>query len=199
MKYSDFCEYIRLLPPELEQKITRFRRWEDQHASLYGKLLLMKALEESGSAANLPDLKYTTYGRPYLENTSDFNISHSGFFAVCAFSLQGKIGVDIEEMKPTAICDFKQEFSEEEWNKIANTDNSHYWFYYYWTAKEAVTKADGRGISLPLKTINIKGNKTKVDKIWWFTKRIAISDNYMLQVATDKAVDMEIELVEVPF
>src|SRR3982751_1295192 len=89
---SDFSAYLNLLPAELEQKIMRFRRWEDQHASLYGKLLLMRGLEEAGLDADLIHLKHTSYGRLYLESTPDFNISHSGFFVVCAFSFQSKIG-----------------------------------------------------------------------------------------------------------
>jgi 4'-phosphopantetheinyl transferase len=154
----EFSGYLNLLPPELEQKIIRFRRWEDQHASLYGKLLLMRGLEEAGFGADLIHLKYTNYGRPYLESTPDFNISHSGFFVVCAFSFQSKIGVDIEEIKPAAICDFEEQFSKEEWNGITNSNNPNYWFYYYWTGKEAIAKADGGGLSLPLKKISIKYN-----------------------------------------
>nr|WP_170971071.1 4'-phosphopantetheinyl transferase superfamily protein [Ilyomonas limi] len=144
-------------------------------------------------------MKYTGYGRPYLTNTPDFNISHSGCFAVCALSFQGKIGVDIEEMKPVSISDFREVFSAAEWNKIINSENSSYWFYHYWTAKEAVIKADGGGLSLPLKYINIDNNKTKTGKKCWFIKNIAIHNNYMLHIATNKAIDKEIELLEVYF
>jgi len=196
---SEFSEYLRLLPPELTQRIMRFQKWENQHASLYGKLLLMKALKDAGSDTDLRHLKYTTYGRPYIENAPDFNISHSGFFAVCALSLQGKIGVDIEEIKPASIHDFKEEFSAEEWNSIANAANSTYWFYYYWTAKEAVIKADGAGLSLPLKKINIKDNKTIIDKTCWFIKNITINNNYMLQIATNKAIGTDVKLLEMFF
>ena len=196
---SDFYGYLHLLPLELEQRIICFKKWEDQHASLYGKLLLMKALEESGLESHLLNLKYTKNRRPYLENAPDFNISHSGFYAVCAFSFQSKIGVDIEEIKPIAIWDFKEEFSKEEWNRIANSDNSDYWFYYYWTAKEAVIKADGGGLSIPLKEINIEENKTKVGKTSWFIKSVPFDEKYLLQIATDKAVDADINLLKVNF
>jgi 4'-phosphopantetheinyl transferase len=195
----DFSRYLHLLPPELEQRIMRFKKWEDQHASLYGKLLLMKALEESGFESDLRNLKYTKYSRPYLENIPDFNISHSGLYAVCAFSFQSKIGVDIEEIKPIAIWDFKEDFSKEEWNSITDSDNWDYWFYYYWTAKEAVIKADGGGLSLSLKKINIRENKTKIGKTPWYIKSVPVDEKYLLQIATDRAVDVDIDLLEVCF
>ena len=196
---SDFYRYLNLLPTEIKQKIIRFQRWEDQHASLYGKLLLMKALEESGLRSDLLNLKYNLYGRPFLESSPDFNISHSGFFSVCVLSLQGRIGVDIEEMKPISVGNFDQEFSNDEWKTISGAENSNYCFYNLWTAKEAVSKADGRGLHLPFKKINIKDNKTIIDNTLWFIKRIAIDDNYMLQTAVDQVIDSDINLLKVSY
>ena len=196
---SDFSGYLNLLPPELEQRIMRYKRWEDRHASLYGKLLLMKALEKSGFDPDLLHLKYTNYGRPYLENVPDFNISHSGLFAVCALSLQGKIGIDIEEIKPAVIYDFEEEFSKEEWNIITTSDDKYFWFYYYWTAKEAVIKAEGKGLNIPLKGIAIKNSKTKIEHTVWHIKRIDFDNNYLLQIASDEMIQEKIDISEIAF
>ena len=51
--------------------------WEDRHASLYGKLLLKKGLQDLGQDSSLTNLKFTEYNRPYLEGKLDFNISSS--------------------------------------------------------------------------------------------------------------------------
>lgn len=194
-----FSHYLSLLPAELRQRITRFVKWEDQHARLLGKLLLMKAMENIGKNADLFNLKYTSFGRPYFENAPDFNISHAGSGSVCALSNIGRIGVDLEEMKPIAIEDFRAEFSEKEWDSIVNADNPIYWFYYYWTAKEAVVKADGRGLNLPLCKIGIKDNKAEVGMDLWFIKNIIIDNRYMLHIASDKLIDTEIDFAEVNF
>src|SRR4030095_15325835 len=146
----DFFKYLNLFPVEIKNKILRFKRWEDRHASLYGKLLLKKGLEELALDAGLFDLKYTQYGRPYIEHGADFNISHSTSYVVCALSTDGKIGIDIEEIKAIPINDFKEEFSKEEWRMITASDDKYFWFYYYWTAKEAVIKAEGKGLNFPL-------------------------------------------------
>ncbi len=195
----DFARCLNLLPPGLMQKVTRFRKWEDQQASLHGKLLLRKALKDFGLEYNLMNLKYTRHGRPYIEQAPDFSISHSGFIAVCAFSLHSKIGVDVEEIKPVTIDDFKEQFLDEEWNSIIKSGNLNDCFYYYWTAKEAVLKADGRGLFFCLRQVAIKKNTAKLEETIWFTKKIKINDNYILQIASDQEIDSDIKLVQASF
>ncbi len=195
----DFFKYLDLVPIEIKNKILSFKRWEDCQASLYGKLLLKKGLEELGLDSGLINLKYTKYGRPYLEGNPDFNISHSSCYVVCAISTDSKIGIDIEEVKAIPIYDFKEQFSEEEWNIITASNNKYLWFYYYWTAKEAVIKAEGKGLNFPLKNITIKNNKTKIDETVWYIKDISLIKNYVLQIASDKAINEKIDLVEISF
>src|SRR4051794_32137156 len=108
----DFFEYLNLVPEEIKNRILRLKRWEDRQASLYGKLLLKKGLKELGLDSSLVDLKYTPYGRPYIEHNPDFNISHSTRYVVCAISTNSKIGIDIEEIKATPLDDFNEQFSK---------------------------------------------------------------------------------------
>jgi 4'-phosphopantetheinyl transferase len=195
----DFFRYLNQFPLEVKEKILRFRKWEDRQASLYGKLLLKKALKDLGIESGLTNLKYSEYGRPYLENNTDFNISHSGYVVVCAISTDGKIGIDIEEIKPTSIFDFKKQFSDEEWKIIVTSGNAYFWFYYYWTAKEAVIKADGKGLSVPLENIIIIDDKTQLGQTLWFIKSIILYDNYILHVASDKVIKQKPGLLEILF
>src|ERR1700748_879112 len=93
-----FRYYLSLLPLDIIDRILRYQRWEDAHASLFGKLLLKKGLGDLGLDSCLQNLKYSKYARPFVDEDVDFNISHSGSFVVCAFSSAGKIGVDLEEI-----------------------------------------------------------------------------------------------------
>ncbi|HEY6978202.1 MAG TPA: 4'-phosphopantetheinyl transferase superfamily protein [Chitinophagaceae bacterium] len=196
---AEFFKYLNLFPEEIINKILRLKRWEDRQATLYGKLLLKKGLEEAGLDPGLIDLKYTKYGRPYLEHAFDFNISHSAGYVVCVISTNSKIGIDIEEVKAIQIDDFKEHFSKEEWNTITGSDDKYFWFYYYWTAKEAVIKAEGKGLNLPLKDIIINNSKTKIEQTIWYIKRISFDNSYILQIASDKAINEEIDLSEISF
>ena len=194
-----FFKYLSLLPQDLKEKILCFKKWQDRHASLYGKLLLKKALEDSGIESDLANLKYSEYGRPFLENGVDFNISHSGYFVVCAVSFDGRIGIDMEEIKPISIKIFKNHFSVEEWQEIVESENIYFWFYYYWTAKEAAIKADGKGLSLPLENVRIKDNKTKLEETLWFITSLIFDEDYILQIACDKIIQEKPKFREISF
>jgi len=196
---DDFFKYLHLLPAEIREKILRLKKWEDRQAGLFGKLLLKKGLEDLGQDFDLQNLKYTEYGRPYLEDNANFNISHTNNFVVCAISTEYKIGIDVEEIMPISIFDFKNEFSDEEWNFILNSENKYYNFFYYWTAKEAVIKADGKGLNIPLKKLTMKNNRIKFEGMTWFIKTINLFDNFIIQLASEKEIKKEIELLEISF
>jgi 4'-phosphopantetheinyl transferase len=181
-----YYDYLNSLPRDIKEKILKYRNWSDAQASLYGKLLLQKGLEQYGVNSNLTNLKYTKYGRPYLDGNIDFNISHSGEYVVCAFTDDSKVGIDLEEIKPIQISDFRIQFLDQEWDKITNSDNTLFWFYYYWTAKEAVIKAEGRGLSIPLESFRIADDKTFLEHRLWHLKTVDLFNDYILQVASDQ-------------
>lgn len=194
-----FFKFLNLIPQEIKEKILRLKKWEDRQASLFGKLLLKKGLKDFGKASDLNNLKYTKYGRPYLEDDLDFNISHSHCAVVCVISNEGKIGIDVEELKPVSIADFKNEFSNEEWNNILNSKNTYREFYYYWTAKEAAIKADGKGLNISPGNLTMKNNTIQLGGTVWFIKNILLFENYIVQLASEKPLKHDIELLEVSF
>jgi 4'-phosphopantetheinyl transferase len=91
------------------------------------------------------------------------------------------------------------QFSKEEWNIIVNSNDTYFSFYYYWTAKEAAIKANGKGFSLPLENISTKDNKAIIEQSAWHIKRIDLHNNYMVQIASNKLIESEIELFEISF
>lgn len=199
LAHSEFSRYLNLLPLVIQENILKYSRWQDAHASLYGKLLLSHGLKELGLDSSLDNLKYTNYNRPYIEGNMDFNISHSGEHVVCAFSTKSKIGIDLEKIKAISISDFKNQFHEQEWDHIMNSENKYFWFYYYWTAKEAVIKADGRGLSIPFIDFRIKDQQAFLDENLWHLKTIDLFENYLLQVATSHVLETKISAKKLNF
>jgi len=168
-----FCE----LPKNIQQKISKFRRWQDQHAALFSKLLLQHALHQAGYNSDcLNQLKYELYNRPFIDNKIDFNISHAGEYVVCAISDQGRLGIDIELIKAINISDFNQYMETE--------PLSYKEFYEIWTIKEAVIKADGRGLSIPLLDIKLDINKAYLYDKEWYLYQIDIDINYVCHLVT---------------
>ena len=109
-------------------------------------------------------LHFTTgaRGKPSLADASsalDFNLSHTGPFGLLALARPGPVGVDVEEERlgrPFAglarRCFTPAELRE--WSALSEDARTH-GFYALWSCKEAVAKALGRGLSLPLRSIRI--------------------------------------------
>ena len=191
--------YLPKFSIAFQEKILRYRRWEDAQLSLLGRVLLKKGMQKIDKPFNETYLKTTHYKKPYLENTNTkFNISHSGEVVVCAVTDIGNIGIDIEKIRTVKITDFKSQMTVNERNKIVNSSNKTTSFYKYWTQKEAVIKAHGKGLSIPLNSFEINANKAEIHSQTFFLKKITLLDNYSCYLAVDKNIDgITIEIVEV--
>ena len=199
-KDSEFEFYLNKVPAELKNKIVRYRRWQDAHASLFGKLLLQFGLNSSGFGSfKLTDIKYSSYYRPYFEGNIDFNISHSGAFVVCAISNECKVGVDIEEIKPIVVEDLRQQWTNKEWEQIVNAENQYNQFYNYWTKKEALLKALGEGLSVPLQQIEVSGKFGLLREERWYFKKLPIAKHYITHLASDKEIAKTITIEKIDF
>lgn len=179
-----------------QQKILRYMRWQDAHASLMGKILLLEAFNRSGYPdVSLKNMYRDSYGKPFLAEAPAFNISHSGEYVVCAVSATDIPGIDIEEVKPISFEDFTSHFTAGEWHSINNADNSLEAFYQHWCAKEAFIKKDGKGLSNELSKIEVTGNTVKTATV---TNHIKYFDNfpgYEMALATEKETEVQL----VPF
>jgi 4'-phosphopantetheinyl transferase len=146
----------------------------------------MKAL--GYKSFSLDNLKYTDLKRPYVEGFVDFNISHSGAYIVCAMAEEGKIGVDIEEIKSIPVSDFTDQFSEKELNNILTSEDILQSFYTIWTQKEAFLKAIGTGLSTPLNKVFIEENKIIWNNSNWFLQDLEIDKDYPCHFCTPIAM-----------
>ncbi|KAB1158709.1 4'-phosphopantetheinyl transferase superfamily protein [Tenacibaculum aiptasiae] len=183
---------VSSLPLEMQNKVRKYMRWQDAHAYLYGKLLLKKAVSDLGHDYNLELIQKSKYGKPYFENSNfGFNISHSGEYIVCIISTEEKnnLGIDIEEVNPIEFDSFKNVFSEKEKREISNYKS----FYTFWTRKEAVVKADGRGLLMPLNTINTTISPLLLDNKAYYLYEVEIDQNYVVHVATSKSLKKKID------
>jgi 4'-phosphopantetheinyl transferase len=187
-----FQGLLSRLPPELQQKVSAYRRWQDAYGSLFGKLLLKRALLQAGLSGDLAGLRITAYGRPYLEGygrsypdgSADFNISHSGNRVVCILSTQGRVGIDLEETGDITISDFQSQFTPSEWAAITGAAIPLQTFYHYWTAKESLIKADGRGLQIPLDTLETSGQPgILVNGRQWYIRDLSIFPGYACHIA----------------
>ncbi|MGZ5052857.1 MAG: 4'-phosphopantetheinyl transferase family protein [Methylobacter sp.] len=189
--------YYNQLPSGIQQKILRYCRWQDRHAALFGRLLLKTALLEAGYFAScLELLQFDAYNRPSIDSSIDFNISHSGNYVLCAISKNGRIGIDIEQIKDINISYYKNFMSKTEWDDIANNEALTRRFYYYWTIKESVMKADGRGLSIPPQDIICHPDHATIYNKKWGLKEIPITDEeYCCHIAFENHDQINASLI----
>lgn len=200
LKHKDLlAQYLPTCAAFFQAKIKRYRRWEDAQASLLGRLLLRKGMQQINKKISLKDLKYTPYNKPYFEGANlDFNISHSGNQVVCALREGASIGIDIELEKALNLEHFKFQMTNNEWKNIVNSSNKQQAFYHYWTQKEAVIKAHGKGLSLPLKSFEIKDQQTTIQSENFYLKAIDLAPRYSCHLASNAPI-RNYSLKEVPF
>lgn len=88
-----------------------------------------------------------------------FSVSHGGRHGLIAYAARGRLGVDIEDRTPARRLDILIEaaLGDEERAEVTSARGSDrlHRFYKLWTMKEALLKADGRGIQLDASTFEI--------------------------------------------
>ncbi len=111
-------------------------------------------------------LQVARHGRPQLSgpHRSDFNVSHTGGFALIALLEQGsrprRIGIDLEraDRKPNVDRLSRKVLADTE-RKSLEVDSGaerNRRFLRYWTCKEAMSKATGDGLRAPFAALEVR-------------------------------------------
>ena len=187
------CNYLEMMPPAIRSSIERYKRWQDRQATLFGKLLLLKALQLQCKDAGLRkfrSLKLSQFGKPFINGGPEFNISHSEDIVVLALTQHQAIGIDIEKIRPVDKDDFVKELPEIiSFYENREADQANHLFFECWTKKEAVLKANGRGLFVPLKDVVLRGDRACIGKSIWFIEQVSIDEGYCCHVATQKPLE----------
>jgi 4'-phosphopantetheinyl transferase len=88
------------------------------------------------------------HGRPRLPGTGlDVSISHSGATVAVAVSAAGAVGVDVQQVQADSVDELSPlVLADSEARHVAVARD----FFTYWTRKEALVKATGDGVTVPL-------------------------------------------------
>src|SRR5690606_22225641 len=117
----------------------------------------------------------------------DFNISHASGIVVCALARDARVGVDVEAIRPVRIADFNAVFSPAAHAAIMNAAEPLHAFYHQWTQKEAVIKANGKGMSLPLAQLDVgAGGELVLEGTRWYVQELLLGAGYKCHLATDR-------------
>jgi 4'-phosphopantetheinyl transferase len=133
-----------------------------------------------GVPAGSIQFAYGIYGKPRLATAEklqlEFNLTHSGDYALCAVTKNHSIGIDIEKIRHEDPDHYlrlaTRFFSKIESDALRATPvgDQRLFFFSCWTRKEAYLKRHGLGLRLPLSgfTVNIDPNESArlIDTPW---------------------------------
>lgn len=197
LPHALFTKYLDELPFVLREKNQKYIRWQDRQAHLFGKLLVKKAFAHLGFKGNaLNEIRLGKYKKPYVLGNIYFNITHSGDYVACAVTRRSPIGIDIQEVLEIDFKDFEYTMKPEQWSNILSSPSPLYTFFRYWTIKESMIKADGRGMYISLLEIVIDSKYSSYKGQKWYYKEFNMNSKYCFTLSS-KCSNIKAELVAV--
>lgn len=202
-RLRDLSSYLS--PAELE-RAGQFRFLKDRNEFVISHGILREILAHYLDI-DPPGLRfmYNAYGKPSLggegkSNDFHFNLSHSQGLALFAVTRVGRIGVDVEFIRPEVATDCTAEstFSPLECESLRSLpeDLQTKAFFQCWTLKEAYVKARGLGLSIPLNQFDVQflpGQPIRLLNAQWDMKEaerwtlrdLDIGSNYAAGIAVE--------------
>ena len=186
------------LPVTLQAVANRYKNDLSTYNYISGRLLVKQGLSTFGLDPDLEKIRFEQNGKPTIAGMY-FNISHSAHRVICAFSQEGRLGVDIEKIKSIDFEDFTTMFSQEEWLTIQKAENPLRSFYWFWTRKESIIKAVGLNLSyLHQIELDVTSDHIDINGKKWFLRNIDIAPGYIASLCSEKEID-QLEMTEIDF
>jgi hypothetical protein len=147
----------------------------DAAATLFGIALAIEALGRVSDRRVRPgDLRFPQDGKPFIDGTGSFSISHAGDRVGCAVICQGVVGFDLEprETRASAIETLR------------------------WTAVEAVLKAAGAGL-IRAHEVELDASlaRGRLDGREYWLRELPLHADWIAHVAADAPARVEVSEV----
>ena len=207
--------YERLLSQEELARAKRFKNSIDRQRYQVRQGILRELLGGYlGCEPTQVEIHRDANGKPFPAPRMNFDHlqfsdSHSENVAAFAFGRQERLGIDIEKIRELSemLEIVEAQFTQKENQEMLNCpeDRRLGLFYRFWTRKEAVLKAQGEGLLLPLNCVDVsvdrEGHPFKVRVLGegaveeFLVEDIQAPLGFAAAVAVDGALDVEISII----
>jgi len=179
------------------ERAQRFVHDRDAARHLVGRALVRAVIAKIANKPQvLEEFTVNPWGKLSLDGSSiGFSISHSGDMVWAAFCSQAPVGIDVEYNKPLPnlgeLGVYFHPMEEVALRKLSGQQALRA-FYRCWVRKEAVAKATGRGLSLPLTSFQVMIDKVPGDWLYsasntldggWTSRDVIVPEGYYCSVA----------------
>lgn len=184
-------EWLGVLDDSEIARADRFVRTQDRVAFVAAHALKRLILAQAFPGRSAAALRFAAdpFGKPFLAETAvlPFNLSHTTGLSAVAVSLRSPIGIDVETLGSALPCrDAVQSvLNASERAALARAGDWDDAFLALWTAKEAVIKAEGKGLSLSLSEIEVQQDRALGPSRRWTLWRSRPTPRHVLALAWD--------------
>jgi 4'-phosphopantetheinyl transferase len=192
-KFTECLEsrLIALLNKDDQEFLGSLKNEHARHRSLAGRLMI-RYIARLLELDPVHHVVRSETGRPeLLQQGMDMGISHAGNMVVCAFVHGARIGLDIECIRDRPVQHVRRYFTASERRFIDEHENSNQAFYQIWTRKEAVIKADGRGLAIALDSFDCLGDQCIIDSSIWHLQEVALVQGYVCHIACIRRMPLQ--------
>ena len=182
--YSDeqYLKHLNALPAWRREKALQYKKLDDRKRSVLAFVLLQHALREKYGINEVPEFVYNEFGKPSFSNLPiRFSLSHCKDAVACAVS-DHNIGIDVETIVPYNPDVARRVCTATELEMLTQSEDQDVDFIKLWTIKEAISKYEGMGLSLPF--CEIKTENYAVES------RILDDSNCIISVCGDSCDDL---------
>ena len=171
-------KHLSSLPIWRREKALQYKKLDDRKRSVLACFLLQRALCEEYGITEVPEFVYNEFGKPSLPNLPvHFSISHCKDAVACAVS-DHNIGIDVESIVPYTPDVARRVCTADELKMLEQSSNKDVEFIKLWTVKEAISKYEGMGLSLPFAEIDVSKYATDT--------QICYEKNYCITICGER-------------
>ena len=146
--------HLASLPIWRGEKALQYKKLDDRKRSVLAFVLLQRALREEYGITEVPEFVYNEFWKPSFSNLPiHFSLSHCKDTVACAVS-DNIIGIDVENIVPYNPDVARRVCTADEFKMLEQSSNKGVEFIKLWTVKEAISKYEGMGLSLPFSEID---------------------------------------------
>ena len=169
------AQCLKKLPSFMQAKISNYPRQDEQLRSVLARLILKQLLLEQG------------FNDTVLEDyrTDDY--------VMCAVSKTTRVGIDVEKMRDICMDDYSISLSDKELEDLTNSTNPISDFFSLWTKKEAISKANGKGLAILLPEMEIAFDTATCGQTVWNLKELVINPEYVAHIAFSGSNELKIK------
>ena len=161
-----YTDYVAMLSEDEQERYQSFRLSEDRQRYLVARALMRSVLSGYLADTRADTLQFIIgpHGKPELRHVDGvtplhFNLSHTRGMLVLAVSREAAVGVDAEMLnrRTRDLQLVKRYFTAQELEEYLRQpeENRQAYFLALWTVKEALVKALGMGLRVPLNSFSV--------------------------------------------